>query len=155
MGVLGEAELLDAWLEEAVDPAAVLQRLRAAAPPGIEPKTIERVGYSEPTLQPRVESAVFLAELVDRLAVQDLKQRVERLLSQPQLERQRRGKAYDLRPLLRQLEAAPDGSWLKMELLAREGATGRPEEVMDALGLDPSSALTTRTQLLLAPLEPA
>ncbi len=48
------------------------------------------------------------------------------------LPRERRGKAYDLRPLVEGLRVEPDGG-LWMKLAIRPGATGRPEEVMFVL----------------------
>jgi hypothetical protein len=40
---------------------------------------------------------------------------------------------------------------LYMRLAAREGATGRPEEVLESLGLDPTAARIERTALILYP----
>jgi hypothetical protein len=46
---------------------------------------------------------------------------------------------YDLRPLIEMLSVITSEwkVWLKMTLAAREGATGRPEEVLTALGSNP------------------
>jgi hypothetical protein len=61
----------------------------------------------------------------------------------------RRGKTYDLRPLVEALEFDPDRSLLRMRLSAREGAAGRPEEVLQALGCEEQQALAVRTELVL------
>jgi hypothetical protein len=37
-----------------------------------------------------------------------------------------------------------------MRLTAREGATGRPDEVLLAMGLDPARAICRRKRLILA-----
>jgi hypothetical protein len=42
-----------------------------------------------------------------------------------------------------------------MRLTAREGATGRAEEVLDALGLDPTEFLVRRVELVLSEPGPA
>ena len=69
------------------------------------------------------------------------------------LPRQRRGKDYDLRPLIETLRLetpTPAGQqqvW--MRLAARTGATGRPDEVLDAMGVPPQRARITRTVLHL------
>jgi hypothetical protein len=50
-------------------------------------------------------------------------------------------------------ELAPDGAGrarLSMQLAAREGQTGRPEEVLLALGIPPESARIQRTELVMA-----
>jgi hypothetical protein len=38
--------------------------------------------------------------------------------------------------------------WLKMTLSAREGATGRPEEVLTVLEIEPETARVERTRLI-------
>jgi len=96
-----------------------------------------------------VVEAAYAIELEDPAPL-DLEARVGSLLASPELRRQRRGKEYDLRPLLTSLELAAPGRLL-MQLSAREGATGRPEEVLESLGLDPLSVRVERTALIFAP----
>jgi len=68
--------------------------------------------------------------------------------------RSRRGKEYDLRPLIEELSliSGPnsDTPALFLRLSARQSATGRPEEVVSALGYDPFSARYIRTRLILS-----
>jgi hypothetical protein len=54
-----------------------------------------------------------------------------------------------LRPLIEELEPASAGTAVRMRLASREGATGRPDEVLLALGLDPTAAHIRRTRLFL------
>ena len=68
---------------------------------------------------------------------------------------ERRGKRYNLRPLveaLRFVEADADAgcATLWMKLSARPGATGRPEAVLDVLGLGDAFARYYREGLVLA-----
>ena len=58
------------------------------------------------------------------------------------LPRERRGKSYDLRPLIETLLVKREGDavQLEMTLSAREAATGRPGEVLRAMDLDPACA---------------
>ena len=69
------------------------------------------------------------------------------------LPRERRGKPYDLRPLIESLELLPGDRpgmlRLKMTLAAREGATGRPEEVLDVLDVSSEATRIERTRLIL------
>ena len=60
---------------------------------------------------------------------------------------ERRGKSYDLRPLIEKLELTSENKIL-MKLSAREGATGRPEEVLDVLGISIEHAQVERTNLI-------
>jgi hypothetical protein len=80
-----------------------------------------------------------------------LNRRVEALMMAESLPRERRGKSYDLRPLVEMLSVVtqPDGKvWLRMTLAAREGATGRPDEVLTALDIEPETARVERTKLI-------
>jgi len=154
LGMLGEAELLDVWLEQAIDPGEVLERTRRAAPPGIWVIDVQSADLREATLQQQVVAAEFRAIPGEPISTGELENRVARVLSLPSIERERRGKHYDLRPLILDLEA--EGATdvpvaLRMRLAARESATGRPEEVLVALALDPGAARITRLKLLLAP----
>jgi hypothetical protein len=60
--------------------------------------------------------------------------------------RTRRGKQYDLRPLIEDLGWLDDK--IVMKLAAREGATGRPEEVLDVLGIAFEETRIERTRLI-------
>ena len=152
LGFTSRAELADMWLEQAVDPAHVLARLQDAAPPGLAFRDAAAVASREPALQKQVAEAAYDVDLEDPAPL-DLEARIRILLATPELRRQRRGKEYDLRPLLTSLDLAGPGR-LRMQLSAREGATGRPEEVLGALGLDPLAARVERTALIFAPRTP-
>jgi radical SAM-linked protein len=149
LGLISRAELADLWLEQPVSASEVLERLSAAAPPGLLFADVQVVVAGQPTLQQQVISATFSASLTGS-PPDDLGDRVRSLLASARVIRQRRDKSYDLRPLIDSLEAA-DPTTLVMRLSAREGATGRPDEVLEALGLDPLSAQIERTSLALAP----
>ncbi len=158
LGFLSRCELADLWLElPATDPAPEAARfaaqVQAAAPPGLEILQAEQVPLEWPALQTQVQAAEYQAVSLDALEAEPLTQAVQRLLAAPQLLRERRGKPYDLRPLVEslQVQTGADGlPALLMRLSAREGATGRPEEVLDALGLQAADFRVERTALILA-----
>ena len=142
LGFTSQAELIDMWLEGALPIEAIESGLRAAAPPGIEIGAIEEVGLQEPTLQSQLVSARYRVTLLEPFP--ELEERLAELLAAPSLPRQRREKNYDLRPLLLEahsLLANSDG-YFRLELLLQmgEGTTGRPDEVLAALGYDPLAA---------------
>lgn len=154
LGFLGRAELVDLWLEEEDgqnwQPGELAARLQAAAPSGLQISHLERVAEPSPALQTLVEACEYEVILLEPAPDPDVRERVDRLLSSPCLPRERRGKTYDLRPLVLALEAleGPEFRTLRMRLAAREGSTGRPEEVLVELGLSPESARIERTQLI-------
>jgi len=135
--------------------AQIAERLQSAAPDGLRILSIEPVDEHGPALQTRVRSAEYLAALLDPQPEGPLREKVAALLASESLPRERRGKPYDLRPLIEALELAdPDPSGLpclRMQLAAREGATGRPEEVLAALDLDFAAARIERLRLIFLP----
>jgi radical SAM-linked protein len=150
LGCVSDQDLLDAWLTEDVPVADVASALAGAAPPGLSIKAVSRADPAEPALPTQVASAAYDILLEDSPSTVALAAACADLIAAESLPRQRRGKDYDLRPLVETLEVAPGGRELRMQLAAREGATGRPEEVLLALGLDPTRALIRRTRLILA-----
>lgn len=155
LGFLSRCELLDAWFDNAplplLEPAEVQARTQEAAPPGLEISSVEIVALNLPALQTLVTAAEYLASPLDPLDSTTLLQSSQALLLASALPRERRGKTYDLRPLIESLEVRAAGSApnLWMRLSARESATGRPEEVLDSLGLDPADFRVERTRLIL------
>ncbi len=156
LGFTSRCEITDFWMEplsgETPDLQALSAQIQAAAPPGLEILQIENVPLNLPALQTQVQAAEYRAKLLDPLDYQELSNRSHQILQAETLPRERRGKLYDLRPMIFALEAqemtggTPE---IFMRLSARESATGRPEEVLDSLGLDPSTCRVDRTALLL------
>ena len=152
LGCSSEAELAEIWLEEDLTPPDLRSSLEKASPRGIRVTAVERIATTEPALQTLIRSAEYEVRLHAEAMPEDLTARVGALLGAPILTRERRGKAYDLRPLIEALEIVADDpgeGCLRMRLAAREGATGRPQEVLLALGIDPSRAHIHRVRLVL------
>ena len=149
LGFSGLAEVVDVWLNDNpadMRTATQRERIQTAAPPGLILLNVEPVDERGPTLQTQVTAAEYEVTLLETQAGSDIQAKVARLLESRTLPRERRGKTYDLRPLILSLEAL-EGS-LRMQLVAREGATGRPEEVLAELGVPLDSTRIARTCLL-------
>lgn len=153
LGFSSRCELLDMRLNEEVDVDSLAARLNAALPPGVRVTKIEPIGDSTPALQTLVTSADYKVRLREECAVADLAERVGVLLGAESLPRERRGKHYDLRPLIEELRVRPDPpdgtEIIEMRLKAQEGATGRPDEVLAVLGIKREDARIERTALSL------
>jgi radical SAM-linked protein len=151
LGFTSQCELLDAWLEQELLPQHIQESLSQAVPPGLLVKEIERIDLSSPSLQSQVVSAVYAITLLD--SVPDIAARLSRVTSAEQLPRLRRNKPYDLRPLMENLSLdlnkESGKQILQVQLAARESATGRPEELLDELGIEFSSTHVHREKLVL------
>jgi radical SAM-linked protein len=150
LGFTSLDEVVDVWLESDSPPQAIEEALRPALPPGIVVKRIEEIDPHAPALQTVLEASEYVITLLEPLA--DLEARIQGLLAAESLMRRRRKKDYDLRPLIHTLGTLPEDeegcSRLAARLSAREGATGRPEDVVEALGADPEAIRVERTKLV-------
>jgi len=150
LGFTGEGEIVDAWLEEVMPLPEMEEALARAVPPGIRIRQVEEVDLRRPALQTELEASLYEILLPELLS--DLDERLGQLLSAETLPRERRGKVYDLRPLIQELVRLTDDPQSRPRLLARlcarESATGRPEEILLALGIVPERARVHRQRLL-------
>lgn len=153
LGCASTCELLDIWLEGNIPPPEeLLPRLQAAAPEGLTVQAVWPVDEHSPALQTLTRTAIYRVELNTPPSREDLQDRVKALLEQPAIWRERRGRRYDLHPLIKRLEVLPEEPpALELEvMLSQEEGTGRPDEVLDALGLEVYNARITRTAITFA-----
>ncbi len=150
LGFTSQDEVVDIWLEDDLPLEFIGTALNKSLPPGMQICSIETVPDRDPALQTQLQAAEYLITLLEPLL--ELEYRLQVICRSDSLPRQRRGKVYDMRPLiqeLRRFEDDPDGQQRLLAVLAaREGASGRPEEVVLELGGDPTLARVQRTRLI-------
>lgn len=146
LGFSSTCEVLDMRLERAIALDGLAEQLNETLPPGIRVASIEQVDERAPALQTQVVEAEYQVELREPVDASELKRRIKSALGSESILRERRGKKYDLRPLIQAIEATDDT--IVMLLAAREGATGRPEEVLDVLGIAFEETRIERTRLI-------
>jgi len=137
LGCTGEAEVLDLWLETAVLPDQVARALTPVLPAGLSLRRVEPVPLKAPALPTQIVASIYRVTVEGPMDEAQARRRVADLLAADRIPRQRRGKTYDLRPLIESLEvveATPEAVTLRMRLAAGDRGTGRPDEVLDALG---------------------
>jgi radical SAM-linked protein len=150
LGFTSDCELIDIWLEYDMELDQIKSALILAAPPGISILGIEPVDPHAPSLQSTLEISEYSITFGKPLT--NILQRIDGLISCDTLLSRWRDKEYDLRPLIHKIEyAGEDDSGrqrLIVQLSAREGATGRPEEVILALSGEPKTSQVHRTRLV-------
>jgi radical SAM-linked protein len=146
LGFTSDCEMVEFWLDNEIKVNQIESQLQESSPPGIEIHKIEEIDPKAPKIPNLIESADYQVTLLD--PVIDLETRVQQLLSDEVIERERRGKIYDLRPLVENLKASDEQN-LELRLAARANATGRPEEVLLTMGIDPLLTRVHRTALIL------
>jgi radical SAM-linked protein len=152
LGFSSRCEVLDMRLERDIPLDGLRGTLQATLPEGIHVLSVEQVEERAPALQTQVVSAEYEVTLSGSVDGSDLKRRVDSVMEAESILRSRRGKEYDLRPLVESLTSvsSPEGRGEKifMKLSAKEGATGRPEEVLDVLGISHEETRIERTRLI-------
>jgi radical SAM-linked protein len=131
LGFSSRCEVLDMRLERDIALDGLPERLNNTLPTGIQVLNVEQVEERAPALQTQVVSAEYEVRMIEAAFGSDVKRRIESVMESESIIRTRRGKQYDLRPLIEELNVLDDR--IVMKLAAREGATGRPEEVLDIL----------------------
>ena len=149
-GVAGEAELVDVVLTERMTLSEIRARLEGNLPAGDTLVDLFDVWLGEPTMAARLGAADYRLEVGGATSA-ELAEACARLLAATSLPRGRpkgdgRVVEYDLRPLLLRLDvsagpASDEGSatttavtlWMRLQL-AQDAASGRPDEVVQALG---------------------
>jgi radical SAM-linked protein len=151
LGITSECEILEFWLKEELPHAQIEAALNVALPPGIQINRIEHIELSCPKLPNLMNKSIYETTLLE--STPNLVERIENILQAQEIIRERRGKKYDLRPLILSIEEISGTSKgeqrIRMDLLAKPGRTGRPDEVLNALGIEHHLVRIHRKELIL------
>jgi radical SAM-linked protein len=159
LGFSSRCEVMDMKLEKDIPLEDLPTRLNGTLPSGLQVVGVEQVDERAPALQTQVASAEYEVTLTESIDRSELEGRIESVIESKSLPRERRGKMYDLRPLIEELRLMESGTLpekdlgaslqrIFMRLRAREGATGRPEEVLDVLDIAFEETRIERTRLI-------
>jgi radical SAM-linked protein len=151
LGFTSESEMIDVWMGEHVPLDEIRGALESAMPPGLALIEVEEVDLHAEKLPNLLQAATFTVTLLEHEP--DLETRIAELRQGENIPWERRGKPFNLRELIEAIrlgEPTSEGEQrIIMRLSARSGATGRPDEVLEALGIDPYDARICRSELLL------
>ena len=163
VGCTSDHEELDLVLSppRAID--EVKAQIARALPPGMELISIAEIPLSAPALQMQLAAAEFEIAVAGEETIGPLRERVAQFNAAAEVLRDRRGKMYNLRPLVQALSIDPAQALsaeqgragradraviIRSRLQATPEGTGRPDELAAALGLDPAVVKIKRTKLL-------
>ena len=151
LGFTSTGEIGDFWLSDIISLDQFQSDLEKSLPPGLLLREIREIddifGPKLPSLVLAASYSITLNEIHPELAAD-----INGLINSQNLIRERKGKSYDLRPLIKSLE--PDQSnpnIVQMTLSNLPGATGRPDEVLAALGIPILGTRISRKEIILEP----
>lgn len=156
VGVTSEAELMDVFIAKWVSPHWFTTAVSHQLPPGIEILGVYQIALSMPSLQSQVRYAEYRAEVESAKGQKGVESAISGLLALEHLpwhhQRDTGRRSYDLRALI-------DDLWLVdwrdpycaigMRLRCDSGGSGRPEQVVSALGFTHYPKSIHRTKLIL------
>lgn len=152
LGCTSQHEVVDVWLERQETLSVIATELSRATPPGLRVLEVSEVAPNLPSLPSQLDASVFLITFFT--PVPDMDNRLDRIIHAQEIPRVWREKPYDLRPLVLDLQRLPDDDngcqQILVKLAAREGATGRPEEVVSVIGCEINQVRIHRTRLIFS-----
>ncbi len=157
LGTTSDFEIVDIWTKEVLEPAHAMERITEKMAPGIKLLDINEVPTGGKKLQVLTKDSTFQITITEEIDRDELKQKVAELLAADEILRERvvkkKLKQFDLRPMVYDLEVldGEDGEPITMvaRLALEPSLTGRVDQVMLQLGLDPLDAKVHRSHVTL------
>ncbi len=156
LGVTSDAELMDIFLSRYLAANSFESALAPQLPAGLALGGVLPVPLTLPSLQSQVRQAEYSVRFTTDESQAAIENRIRKLLELKELswhhERDTGTRRYDLRRLIdniRLVEYAPPTCHLAMRLRCDSAGSGRPEQVMLALGIATRPQSIHRTRLIL------
>ena len=149
LGFIGEAEQMDFWLDCEVPLEEVEKHLKNALPFELVVQKLQVIGNHQPSLQASLLSSDFEVLLPEEVDTVVLQTKIDSLLAQESLPVQRRKKTVDLKSLLisTRLVKKDHQSILEVIMKSTPLENGRPDELLEMLGIDAADCQVVRTKL--------
>jgi radical SAM-linked protein len=165
VGITGDRELLDITLSPPVPLGELRSRLEGKLAPGVRLISIIELDKKPASVQSLLIGAdytILIYAAPGEIEPAALEERIQEFLAQETIwrERERKGETYtyNLRPLVFELrytgyDAANEEHRISLRVQQRAGATGRPDEVVDSLGMDDYARTLRRDRIYFADAE--
>ena len=155
LGVTSEAELMDVFVTRQISPHFLSASVSQQLLPGIKILQVYHIATAMPSLQSQVRYAEYRVEVATEKEPKDVESALVSLLSLEHLpwqhQRDTGPRSYDLRALINDLWLTSwhsDTSIIGMRLRCDSSGSGRPEQVVKALGFTQPRSIH-RTKLIL------
>ena len=150
LGYTSRCEALDFWMSEDLPNTQIQGALESSLPSDIRLLEVEYVAKDLPAMQAILLSSQYQIYFNKSISQESLQRKVDELLNREVIQRNRRGKVLNLRDQLEdiQTQCIDDQVILYLQMSARPGATGRPDELLEELGIDPNTCLIERIKLI-------
>jgi len=152
LGFFGSDEIVDIWLSSPVEILTLINDLPKYFPEGLEIISIENIDCNSPALQNLIIAAEYEIK-ASNLDINIINQAIAVFYATPHYMMIKRGKEIDLRFLVESINIDNDKSIgnniiIQMRLKHLPGATGRPEDVLQAINVSYFESEITRLNLV-------
>ncbi len=150
LGFSSDCELLDIWLNQPLDLATIVKNLQKSLPADIQILNAIEVSNQLPSLQASLVSSEYTITFPDSINTDTLKSALETLLEAQEILYKRRRKVVNLRPLVEKWmwKSGTGNEVLHLRMRAEPNKSGRPDELLQLLGVDPTICKIHRTNLI-------
>ncbi|HTY81557.1 MAG TPA: TIGR03936 family radical SAM-associated protein [Dehalococcoidales bacterium] len=156
LGVTGESELLDIYLAKWSSPHTFTAAMERQLPIGLKIEQVFNIAPTMPSLQSQVTSAEYRVSIATEKTQTEVESAINALLDKETLpwqhQRDTGTRHYDLRALIEDiwLESWRSGSCeIMMRLRCDSAGSGRPEQVIAAMGFEKYPESIHRVRLIL------
>lgn len=156
LGFVSSAEMLDFWLDEPIDTQEILEKLQDALPADIQIIELDQVNNSLPSLQGSLLASDYKITLPEENSCEEFLQKLEQLLSLPEIPVTKRNKTVDYKPLILEFSlqsVSQKNCTLNLKLSSTPGGNARPDDILKLLEVDPADCLIERVGLYFSSLE--
>jgi radical SAM-linked protein len=154
LGFSSRTEIVDIWFETIDKIPVLMKRINLALPNGLEIFRIANIDLKDPALQNRIISSVYQVMLTPEIPRDAIEQLVTNLMKANTLKIIKRGKTVNLREMIESIVLVENVSnrqlLLEMQLTQRPGLTGRPDDILKAIGIDPFHTQIERINLIIS-----
>jgi radical SAM-linked protein len=155
VGVTSQAEIMDVFLEGRITPNLFVQKIASHLPDGVAIIDVMSVNLQASSLQSSLRQAEYIVEIDSGSEGEQVEGEIASLLAKDKLAwhhaRDTGDRHYDLRALIdniRLIAKTGNGYRIGMRLRCDSSGSGRPEQVIKALGFDQFPVSVERTNLI-------
>lgn len=151
LGMEGLNEIVDIWFQDDVDFKVLTKQLNRCLPIGIVVESVKKVALNESSLQSRVYSASYLIRNIQSESVLQLPERINEIINSTSIQIEKKGRYINVRDLIKNVRlqniSNTDKTEILMDLKHMPGKTGRPEDILQLIGIDPREVRIIRVRL--------
>ena len=151
LGMEGLEEIVDIWFQGDIDLSNFIERINKYLPMGIYVNTVQNVDIHESSLQNRVNSVTYLIQNIQYISFNQLSKSINDLLNSPSIFIEKRGRQINVRELINNIKILDYSDSNQIEILMNlkhlPGKTGRPEDILQLIGIEPPMTRMIRKRL--------